>query len=307
MSDLISIVFPVFGLIFVGYAAGQFNLLGERTGEGLSNFVFTLAIPSLIFRTMANAALPDAQPWSYWLAYFTALACVWAVSMAIAQRLFRQSYGESVVAGFSAAQANTVLVGIPMILRAYGDEGAVPLFLLIAIHLPITMTAATLMIEGSGGFDIRVLGKRLLLHPILLGLFCGVAFRMTGLKLSGPPAVMLDMIAGAATPCALIAMGLALKRVGFAANGPLTAIVVVLKLAVHPFLVWILAFRLLPVPPVWAGVAVLFAAMPSGVNAYLFAERYRTGVALSSSAIAATTGLSVFTTMFWLWFLGVSR
>ena len=59
-------------------------------------------------------------------------------------------------------------------------------------------------------------------------------------------------------------------------------------------------------PPVWAGVAVLFAAMPSGINAYLFAERYRTGVALSSGAIAASTALAALSVMLWLWLLGVA-
>jgi hypothetical protein len=58
-------------------------------------------------------------------------------------------------------------------------------------------------------------------------------------------------------------------------------------------------------PVAWAGVAVLFAACPCGINAYLFAERYKQGVADASSAIALSTGLSLFTTIGWLTFLGV--
>jgi len=305
MSDLISIVLPVFGLILLGYAASLMRVLGEKTGEGLSDFVFTLAIPALIFRTMAKTGAPASQPWFYWISYFAGVALVWGLAMVLARRVFGQTHGESVVTGFSAGQANTVLVGIPLILRAFGDEGAAPLFMLIAIHLPITMTAATLMIEGSRGLDARVLLWRLATHPILLGLFMGVAFRLTGWPLSGPLASLLDMLAAAAPTCALVAMGIALKRVGMPKQATLTAIVAALKLMVHPFLVWLFAFRIFNVPPVWAGVAVLFAAMPTGVNAYLFAERYRVGIALSSGAIGATTGLSVISVLFWLWFLGL--
>ena len=58
-------------------------------------------------------------------------------------------------------------------------------------------------------------------------------------------------------------------------------------------------------PVAWAGVAVLFAACPCGINAYLFADRYKQGVADASSAIALSTGLSLFTTVGWLTFLGV--
>lgn len=305
MSDLLAIAIPVFGLIAVGYVARWAGLLSARSGEGLSEFVFVCAVPALIFRTMAQAKLPEVQPWGYWLAYFLALAIVWAIAMVAARRAFGQTHGLSVVAGFSAAQSNTVLVGIPLILKAYGEAGAVPLFLLIAIHLPITMTTATVLMEGAGGVDARQLLRRLLLHPILLGLFAGLAFRASGLTLAGPALGLIDMLAGAAAPAALVAMGLTLKQAGWPKERSLLWLIIALKLIVHPALVYVLATRVFTMPPAWAGVAVLFAAMPSGVNAYLFAERYREGVALSSAAIAASTALAGVSVLFWLWLLGV--
>ena len=100
-------------------------------------------------------------------------------------------------------------------------------------------------------------------------------------------------------------MGLALRRYGLGANLPLTLAICAFKLMAHPAAVFVLAFKVFAMPPVWAGVAVLFAAMPCGINAFLFADRYRTGVAIASSAIAVSTGLSVLTVLFWLWMLGI--
>ena len=71
--------------------------------------------------------------------------------MVAARRFFGLTGTSAVVAGFAAGQANTVLVGVPMILKAYGEEGAVPLFLLIAVHLPVTMTLATAAGRGTPG------------------------------------------------------------------------------------------------------------------------------------------------------------
>ena len=68
-----------------------------------------------------------------------------------------------------------------------------------------------------------------------------------------------------------------------------------------------MVMKVFTMPPAWAGVAVLFASCPCGVNAYLFAERYKTGVGLASSSIALSTLLSVATSIFWLWFLGVKQ
>lgn len=304
-GDLIAIVLPVFGLIAVGFLASLTRLLPERSGDGLSDFVSTIGVPALVFKTMATASLPDAQPWGYWLAYFGGLALVWTIAMPLARRGLGVSRGESVIAGFASAQSNTVLVGIPLIFRAFGDAGAVPLFLLIAIHLPITMTTATLLLEGAANFSTKMLARRLLLNPLILSVLLGVAFRFSGIALGGAAKAIIENLAAASIPCALVAMGLALRRYGMQADMRLTLSVCALKLLVHPAAVFVLAFKVFSMPPVWSGVAVLFAAMPCGINAFLIADRYKTGVALASSAIAVSTGISLVTVVFWLWMLGV--
>ena len=303
-GDLIAIVLPVFGLIAVGFIAGLTGLLPERSGDGLSDFVSTIGVPCLVFKTMATATLPDTQPWGYWFAYFGGLSLVWTVAMLVARRGFGVSHGESVVAGFASAQSNTVLVGIPLIFRAFGDAGAVPLFLLIAIHLPITLTTATLLYEGAENFNLGRLARRLLLNPLIMSVLFGVAFRFSGLPLGGAAKSIIDSLAGASIPCALTAMGLALRHYGMRADMRLTLSVCALKLVAHPAAVFVLAFKVFSMPPVWSGVCVLFAAMPCGINAFLLADRYKTGVALASSAIAVSTGISLITVLFWLWMLG---
>lgn len=307
MVELLAILVPVFGLIGIGYAARALGLLGPRAGEGLSEFVFVCAIPTLIFRTMAQAKLPEAQPWGFWLAYFAALALVWALVAPLAARFFGQNRPSSVIAGFAAAQSNTVMVGIPLILRAYGEEGAAPLFLLIAVHLPVMLVVAAIAIEGAGGLDPRDLARRLALNPILIGLFAGLAWRWTGWSLAGPPKQLVDSLSAAAAPCALVAMGLTIRQVGWPAERGLLAILVGCKLLLHPALCWVMAMHVFAMPPVWASVAVLFAAMPTGVNAYLLAERHRAGVALTSSSVAVTTALSPLSIGLWLWLLGAAR
>ena len=307
MLDLLAIIAPVFGLMAVGFLAGATGLVGERGSLGLADFVNNLAIPALVFKAMAGAALPDAQPWGYWAAYFSAVLVTWPLAMWSVRRFCGAGYGESVLAGLSASQSNTVMVGIPVLLRAYGEPGAVPLFLLIAIHLPVMLTAASILLEGAANVSPVSLVKKLVLNPILLSLMVGVAWRLGGLAIPAPVAAILDPIAATGIPCALIAMGLALRRYGIAAGLRPALLISACKLVVQPALTLFFAFKVFAMPPVWAGVAVLFAAMPSGINSYLFAERQGVGVAMTSSAIAVTTALSVFSCLFWLWVLGVAR
>jgi malonate transporter and related proteins len=309
MTSVVAIVLPIFGLIGIGYAAAKAKLISERAGDGLADYVFALAVPALIFRTLSEsgAQLTDS-PWGYWASYFAAAAIVWAMGMVAARRMFSRDAREAVVHGFCSAQSNTVFLGIPLILQAYGDAGAVPLFLLLAIHLPLMMTAASLMIEaadaGDDGFRFGSFVKTLATHPILLALFAGVLAQLLGV--SAPQAVkpILDGLAASASPVALVAMGLALSRYGFSSDPKAAFVSAVLKLVLHPLLVFIFARYVFSLEPVFTGVAVLFAALPSGINGYLLAVRYRTGERFASNAIATSTALSVITVAGWLIVLG---
>jgi predicted permease len=304
MLDLFAIVLPVFGLIGIGYVARQTGFVSERVGEGLSEFVFTLSLPCLIFRTLVRAEIPAVQPWGYWISYFAGVAVVWFLATGIGRHFFGIKGISGVVAGFSAGQANTVFVGIPMILKAYGDEGAIPLFLLIAVHLPVTMTLATILAEGRQASPLLIL-RRLLTHPIVVAILAGSAFRPIVSYVPAPAWQVMDLLASAAVPCALISMGIALRRYGLQMGWKLPALISFLKLVVHPLVVLLLATQVFQMPPVWAGVAVLFASCPSGINAYLFAERYGEGVALASSAVTLSTFLALGSTLVWLYVLGV--
>ncbi len=309
MSDLLSIVLPTFGLIGLGWLAGQLKLLGNRAGDGLSDYVFLLAVPSLIFRTLSEGGTPADNPWGYWIAYFGGVAVVWFAAMILATRVFGRDRREAAIHGFSAGQSNTVLVGVPLILEVYGDAGAIPLFLLLAIHLPIMMSAAAILIETASadakGLEIaKKLARTIVTHPIILALVAGLIAQRLGMKPTGAVKSFVDQLAATASPCALVAMGLALKRFGFVSDIRAVASISALKLIAHPFLVWLLAFHILTVPPVWAGVAVLFAAMPCGINAYLIAARYKVAEPTASAAVAVSTAISVVTVSGWLWVIG---
>ncbi|OYW60714.1 MAG: transporter [Bosea sp. 12-68-7] len=304
MLAALLVVLPVFGLIALGYLARWTKLLRETTGEGLSDFVFVLAVPCLLFRTLAKADVPQTQPWGYWIAYFTGLAIVWALAMLIASRVFARKGPELVVSGFAAAQSNTVFVGVPMILKAYGDAGAVPLGLLLAIHLPVTMTVATLLAEGRSASPAMMI-RRLFTHPIIIGIILGMLARPVVGQLPAPFWTLIDLIAAAAVPCALVSLGISMRRYGLESGLGLPVALSALKLGLHPLIVYLLATKVFDMPPHWSGVAVLFAACPCGINAYLFAERYRQGVADASSAITLSTLISLFTTAAWLTWLGV--
>lgn len=293
----LAIVAPIFALVALGYGVVRARLASAEAGNGLSEFVFVLAIPALLFRTVAGADFPSLNPLPYWAAYFIPLALCWTLAGLYARRLGRDAT-EQAITGFAAAQSNTVMVGIPVILGTLGDRGSVAIVLLLVVHLPVTMSIVTLLIaRGEGGGAGRLL-RSLALHPILLAIFAGLAWRAAGLPMPDILRTLLRYLGDTAAPCALVAMGMSMHRVALAGNRRIIALVTAIKLVLHPLLVYLLGVKLMGLSPLFAASALLFAACPTGINAFLVADRYKSGAATVSGAITLSTVLAIVTMTF---------
>jgi predicted permease len=314
MLATIENVLPIFLLIFTGWMIVATGYLQAKAGDALSDFVFKVAVPVLLFRTIATADFHGAFPVRLWIAYFSAVAVTWAVAYVMAVRLFRTDARTATVTGVSSAFANTIFVGLPLVDRAVGPEGLVAMTILIAVHLPVMMMVSTVLIERAERHDtgkskgnfaamFRSLGRNLSRNPLVYGIIGGGLYHLTGLPLSGLPQNMVDQLSAIAGPAALISLGMAMRRYGFAGNGQIVLGATLLKLMLMPALV--MAFStLLGLSPEWRAALVLVASVPTGVNAWLIAVQFNTAEALAASTITLTTGFGVLSVTFWAWLVG---
>jgi malonate transporter len=293
-------VAPVFGLVLLGYLAARRFGFDQAATRGLSLFVFSYAIPIMLVRTMAHVELPAQPEWGLITAYFASTFIIFGLGAVAAWRPFQRTGAEPAIYGITAAFSNSLILGIPLVLEAFGQEAAVPLFLIIAFHSAFLFTLTTIVAEAGlgAGLPLRQIpinvGRGLVTNPILWGLGIGLAMNLTGLSLPGPVDRLASYLADAALPCALFALGASLS--GFHLGGALPSALVLtaLKNLVHPLIVVLLAM-VLDLSPITAKVAITVAACPSGVNAYLFAARYNAATAESTSTILVSTAVSVLT------------
>lgn len=263
----------------------------------------------MLVRTLGRVELPAEPDWALLIAYFAGAFAVFGAAVAVARRLGRRG-AEPAIFGISAAFSNTLILGIPLVLEAFGEAAAVPLFLIVAFHSPVMFTVTTAVAEaglGSGGPLRRLplnVARSLVANPIMLGLLAGLAMNLAGLGLPGALDRLASYLAEAALPCALFALGANLSRFRIGgAIGPALALTA-LKNLVHPLLVLALAVAF-DLGPASLAVALTIAACPSGVNPYLFAARYKAAEPEASSTILISTMLSVVTLSFVLaWLRG---
>jgi predicted permease len=312
MSILAEIIFPVFGLLAFGYGATFTPVFDQAAGRALASFVFWFAIPVMLFRNMALQDLPHEVPWGFLVSYYGGALAIFAAGMVLMGRLFGSGTVEQGILGFGASYSNIVLLGTPLVLTSFGPAATLPFFLILSFHSALMFTAVTVVIEvGRGeGSSLRTLplrvGQGLAKNPILIALLGGLLWHALGLGLPVAVDAWGKLVAGAAGPCALFSMGASLRAYGLkGALGP-ALVMVALKNALHPLLVWVLAALVFTMPALWVKVAVITAALPAGVNGYLFAERYGIGQAQSAAAIILSTAVSVLTLAVLLNLLGVA-
>ena len=307
LDVLIDILLPVFGVVAMGYAAARLGWFSEAAEKGVSAFVFNFAVPFMLLRTVSSTQLPESIPWDLFGSYYIPAFTVYGIGMLLARYVFGRDIMGAILTGMGCAFSNTVLLGLPLILLAYGEEQALPFFLILSVHGIMLFTGTTIMLEAAKGTSQKPLDllQQILVgivkNPILLGLISGLTLNLAGLSLVGPIDQIAATMTGAVLPCALFVLGCSLRRYGIAGrltqSLPLTA----LKLIAFPLGVFLLGTFVFDLDPIWVQVAVITAAQPSGVMVFVFAQRYGTAHALATTSIFLSTIGSVLTVGVILW------
>jgi predicted permease len=303
MDILIDIMLPVFGVVTVGAVARWFGWIEDRAVDAVASFVFTFAVPALLLRTVGTTDLPEQPPIGLFASFYIGAIAIYLGGMVIGRFGFARPAMGQTLTGMACAFGNTVMVGFPIMLAAYGDEKALPFFLILSIHGLIFFTLTTLLLEvqnGVGGRDgLRALplnlGKALVTNPILIGIALGLTANLSGLGVPDPIERVCAVLQGAVAPCALFVLGASLVRYGIRGRVAQAAVVSVMKLMIFPAITYVLATYVFQIDPHWAEVATITAALPVGIMAFVFSSKYGTGQAISATSVSLSTVASLFT------------
>lgn len=311
MLALLLIVLPVFLLVGFGYVSVRTRIFPDSAVDALIRFATTIAVPALLFRAIYVLDLSAALRLEHLASFYgAAIACF--VGAIVASRLvWRRRPGEAVAVGFSALFSNSVLLGLPVFERAYGSGPHMePVFALIAFHAPVCYLVGILTMEFSRrdgaplSAALAATARQMFRNALTIGIGLGFAFNVGGVPVPEPVMAVVDMLAAAALPIALFGLGGVLTRYRMRSEVSEACMVSGFSLLVHPALAWVLTAQVFALPHEFVIAAVLIAAMPPGVNGYIFAAMYDRAVGTAASTVLLSTALSVFTITVWLWVLG---
>jgi len=302
MHAILTVAFPVFALIGIGWLGGRLRLLGENGTAALNGFVTWFALPAMLFAALAQVKLHEIVNLSFALVFGGSMLLTYLAGMLAARLVARAGLAHMSLHGLAAAFGNVGYMGIPLCIAAFGPQGALPATLAVVLGAAGLLTLALVVVEFGGdnppasrAAALARVARSVGRSPIVQAVVLGMLVSAFAIPIAAPIQRFLDLLASAAGPCALFAIGHFLsdqgvprewREVGWATFG---------KVVLQPAIALALLMVAPPMDDMWAKSALLLAALPSAANCFVLAKEYNRFVAGASATILLSTIASVFT------------
>jgi malonate transporter and related proteins len=313
MLKVLEVTFPVFALVFCGFAGASARLLPEKAVDGINAFVFWFALPAMLFRVVALR--PVAELWEpRFVAGYVCASLLVFFLVALSASAGWLGWGKNPPAqgtiwALNATHGNVGYLGIALVAELNKQWlPIVALTIMCDIFVLITLSIVVLEIETRRGKQQQWVGitviTGLVKSPLVMSLLAGLVFSLLQLRL---PLVLENfsrLLANAAGPCALFAIGASLGGKKMVVD-KIASLLTLVKLIIHPLAAAFYLLLVFRAPATMAAVGIVCAALPAASNTFIIGQRYKLELQSLTTAILIGTFLAVFTVSGVIWLLGL--
>jgi len=295
---------PVFFVLLLGYAAGNFRIVDNHHVDSLNALVMDFALPASLFAATASATRSEMlEQAPLFLVFGLTMLLLYATWYWATRKFFSVSRADASLQALTIAFPNLAGVGLPIVSAVLGPAGAVPIAVALAsgsiLVSPLTLIIVETSAAKARGASERPLVqsltavRRAITKPVVLAPALGILLSLCDLKLNALADACLSLIGSAAAGVALFLTGLILSAEKFRLDWSVVAATAASDI-IRPLLALAVVF-FVPVRPEIARTAILLAAAPSGFFGILFAVNYRLDSATAGSMVTASTVFSILT------------
>ncbi len=308
MLDVLNISIPFFALIFLGFGAHAIGFIDVAGARTMSKFAFYVTLPPFMFLKITASDPASILNWGFIWRYESSTILIYLTAALIAQLLFRLGRLESGIFGLNVAYPNYGYMGIPLAILAFGDEAALPMALILFADTIVLLTLTACFVSGNEGGPVAAIKRisfTMIANPLVIAVLAGLLFSASGLILPKIPQQFGTLLAGAAAPVALFALGATLFGQPVKAAAAEVSAISLLKLILHPLLVALFFLGLPGQEPLWVKVAILSSCLPVAANVFMLANHYGAYTGRTASAILMSTALASVTVpmiLYWLFY-----
>ena len=301
MHAVLNSALPVFALILTGFICGFFGVFDKTATDNLNRFAIYLALPSLMFTAMSKITPDQVKQFGFAGAFGGGFAVTFAVAFAVS-RLRGRRVANASIEGLDAAYSNVGFMGIPMCLLVFGPESAPASIIATLFTACVLFLFAIVVIEIDlqKGYSFWSTGAKvaraIFTSPLFIAPVAGLVVGLSGLSVPEPLINFTMLLGGAASPAALVCIGLFLAQERVVTHDIKSiGLLVSMKLVLQPAITAFLAFYVFSMPPLWSHSAVILSALPIGSGPFTIAKLYGIEAGVTSGSILTSHVFAVLT------------
>lgn len=306
MDDLLfslNTVFPLLGMMAIGFAARRLGIIGESAARQINACVFKIFLPLLLCFNIVDTKLGasfDGKTLLY--AFVTTLSC-FGVLFFVTPRLCHDRASCGVLIQ-GIARSNYAIFGIPLVSMMYPNADTSIAVIMVAVVVPVfnvLSTIALMVFAGERTHPLRIL-KGVLLNPLIIATLAGFLLWYFQIPLPTMIETPLRNLGSIATPLALFILGASLDFGKARANGKLLVISVTGRLIGVPLIFLSLAIAL-GIRDVSLAALIAVFASPTSVSSFPMAQQMGGNGDLAGGQVVFTTVFSILTVFLWVFAL----
>jgi malonate transporter and related proteins len=301
MADVLALALPFFGLIFLGFFCGKIKKLPEEGLAWMNFFVVYVSLPALFFKLIATTPFDQLTNWPFILSTTISTYIAFSLSFAVGIWLTSGDIRSSAIQGALGGYSNVGYMGPGITLAALGSAASVPTALIFVFDCALFFTIVPFMMGLGGSEKLKVwdttkyVVKQVVTHPFNIA--TAIAVVAAYFKYQPPVAIdqLITFLARAAAPCALFALGVTVALRPYEGVPKELPIHLLIKLIIHPILVWVVLSIVGDFDRAWVFTAMLMSALPPAGNVFVMARQYDVYVQRASGGVLVGTIVSVLT------------
>ena len=301
MPVVTEVILPILFVVFLGYLLRRLGKLDEHVFSRAQLYVLG---PALVFMTMAGSHAALSLVMKVLLHVFL-LSLLLFISAQLIGYFFKSDRLEKNAMSITAMFTNSGFYGIPVCMLAFGEEGVIYASIYVVCSAAIQATAGV-YIASAGSRSPRQALATVFKVPLIHAIVAARILAHFDLLPPEPFMKMINLLGRSAIPLGLLLLGMQLEKIisarsrsgGRAENieerrdiiGGVSA--GLLKIA-GGFIFGILILQFLDFEPVLRNVIIVQSAMPTAVNAVVYATEFECRPKLVTTGILTATLISV--------------
>ncbi|WP_416828441.1 AEC family transporter [Ectobacillus polymachus] len=331
MQIIFDVLIPVFAIILCGVLAGIYKVVDVAGSKSLNNYVYYIALPALLFLSLAEAPVNQLTNWNFLFANLFGILASFLVTVLLSALVFKKKFPDISIYGMGASYGTTGYMGVPLLIAAFGQTAALPAALATLIHnIPVIIivtisfelhkaltqnqekllaqavgqesTSTQIVYRQKNNIQKIVLDvcKSVFISPFTLSVLAGILVAIMHINLPKSVHVFAKLLADASGPTALFALGLGLVGQGKLFTNQTfnkfeITTIIFSKVFIQPLITLLLALYIFPIKDVWLTTTIIMSALPVGAGVYVFAQKYDSFKEETSVSIVLSMLISIVT------------